>query len=226
MKRLAAILCFRLLTATSFVLHGPSSVGQRSRSFHQAPKTDRILLSKHSQLALQAHSSEDRNLEDSRINRSWPNALTTGLRVLAASIAISTSCWFATTPPALAATDPKEILSCLLQKCPRPLTQCIANPKCLANVVCLNTCGDNIDCQIKCGDYFENETVGDFNKCVVSDMSCVKQKPDDGSYPIPTQTVKKFDTSFFNGRLYITAGMLRRTAAIVQQQLTYFLRPE
>lgn len=119
---------------------------------------------------------------------------------------VLSSCWFANPTMAIAETDPKEILSCLLEKCPRPLTSCVLNPKCLANVICLNTCSDNIECQIKCGDLFENPVVGEFNKCVVSDMSCVKQKPDDGSYPLPKETVKKFDTSFFNGRLYITAG--------------------
>ena len=47
-----------------------------------------------------------------------------------------------------------------------------------------------------------------YSECVVSDMSCVKQQPDDGSYPVPTaaQVVPKFDTKFFNGKLYITAG--------------------
>jgi violaxanthin de-epoxidase len=39
-------------------------------------------------------------------------------------------------------------------------------------------------------------------------MSCVPQQKDDGSYPVPSQdvTVPKFNTNFFNGRLYITAG--------------------
>jgi len=50
--------------------------------------------------------------------------------------------------------------------------------------------------------------VGDFNKCAVSDMTCVPQRPDDGSYPIPPKEklVKTFDTKLFNGRWYITAG--------------------
>jgi len=39
-------------------------------------------------------------------------------------------------------------------------------------------------------------------------MSCVPQQPDDGRYPVPTpdQVVPKFDTKFFNGKLYISAG--------------------
>lgn len=112
---------------------------------------------------------------------------------------------------AFAADADTAILSCLLQKCKLPLAKCIANPKCLANVVCINTCTgrpDEIDCQIKCGDIFDNPVIGDFNKCAVSDMDCVKQKPDDGSYPVPAPSafVKKFDTSLFEGRWYITAG--------------------
>lgn len=109
------------------------------------------------------------------------------------------------------ATDSAAIVSCLFSKCQLPLAKCIANPKCLANVVCINTCNgrdDEIECQIKCGDLFENEVVGEFNKCVVSDMGCVPQKPDEGLYPVPTksQVVEKFDTKLWNGRWYITAG--------------------
>ena len=105
----------------------------------------------------------------------------------------------------------KQIVSCLLTKCPVPFAKCITNPKCMANVICINTCNsaaDETGCQIKCGDIFENDVVGEFNKCAVSDMSCVPQKQDDGSYPIPTaaQVVPKFDTKLWNGRWYITAG--------------------
>lgn len=115
--------------------------------------------------------------------------------------------------PALA-TDgegSKAIVGCLLQKCPGAFTKCITNPKCLANVICINTCNNAADetgCQIKCGDTFDNPVIGDFNKCAVSDMSCVPQKQDDNSYPIPTaeQVVDKFDTSLWNGKWYITAG--------------------
>lgn len=50
--------------------------------------------------------------------------------------------------------------------------------------------------------------MGEFNKCAVSDMTCVPQKADDGSYPVPSKenVVQSFDTSLFNGRWYITAG--------------------
>ena len=110
-----------------------------------------------------------------------------------------------------AATDTGAIVSCLFQKCSLPLGKCIANPKCLANVICINTCTgrpDEIECQIECGNLFENDVVGEFNKCVITDMNCVPQQQDDGSYPVPSDdvVVPKFDTSFFNGRLYITAG--------------------
>ena len=110
-----------------------------------------------------------------------------------------------------AASDPSAIVGCLFQKCSVQLGKCIASPLCLANVVCINTCNnrpDEIECQIKCGDIFDNPAIAEFNKCAVSDMSCVPQQKDDGSYPVPSQdvTVPKFNTNFFNGRLYITAG--------------------
>ena len=109
------------------------------------------------------------------------------------------------------AADGKAIGLCLLQKCRLPLAKCITNPKCLANVICINTCNgkeDETGCQIQCGDIFENDVVGEFNKCAVSDMDCVPTRPDDGSYPIPDESavVSKFDTGLWNGRWYITAG--------------------
>ena len=72
--------------------------------------------------------------------------------------------------PAWAATDPSQIVGCLFQKCSVQLGKCILNPKCLANVVCINTCTgrpDEIGCQIKCGDIFENEVVGEFNSTLL-----------------------------------------------------------
>ena len=113
--------------------------------------------------------------------------------------------------PAALAADSSAIVSCLFTKCQLPLAKCIANPKCLANVICINTCNgkdDETGCQIKCGDLFGNDVVGEFNKCAVSAMNCVPQKQDDGSYPIPPpeNIVQQFDTSLFNGRWYITAG--------------------
>jgi violaxanthin de-epoxidase len=124
------------------------------------------------------------------------------------------TCTMTQLPDSAAAADTaaSQTLTCLLQKCRLPLAKCIANPKCLLNVACINTCNgrsDEIECQIQCGDKFENSVVGEFNKCAVSDMDCVKQKPDDGSYPVPKpeMVVPAFDTNkFFKGRLYITAG--------------------
>lgn len=114
-------------------------------------------------------------------------------------------------PAVSTATDSTSIVSCLFQKCPVPLGKCILNPKCLLNVACINTCNgrpDEIECQIQCGNLFENDVVGEFNKCAVSDMACVPRKEDDGRYPVPTsdQVVKSFSTSLFNGRWYISAG--------------------
>mmetsp|Transcript_55483 Transcript_55483/g.66740 ORF Transcript_55483/g.66740 Transcript_55483/m.66740 type:complete len:438 (-) Transcript_55483:20-1333(-) len=114
------------------------------------------------------------------------------------------------TQPATAA-DGAAIAACLFKKCQIPLAKCIVNPNCLANVICINTCNgkpDESGCQIECGNIFENDVVGEFNKCAVSDMTCVPQKPDDGSYPVPTadKLVDKLDTKIFNGRWYISAG--------------------
>lgn len=57
-------------------------------------------------------------------------------------------------------------------------------------MVCLNTCNGKADeqaCQIKCGDLFENDVVGTFNSCAVSQKKCVPQKQDEGEYPLPAK---------------------------------------
>lgn len=129
-----------------------------------------------------------------------------------------------------AASDPSNIVSCLFQKCRVPLAKCIANPMCLANVVCINTCNgksDEIGCQIKCGDIFENSVVGEFNNCAVSQMSCVPQKQDEGLYPIPPaeNLVPQFNTKLFRGRWYITAGQ-NPLFDIFPCQVHFFTEPE
>lgn len=49
------------------------------------------------------------------------------------------------------AADTVKIGKCLLTSCQKELTQCILNPKCFANVICLNTCNnrpDESECQV------------------------------------------------------------------------------
>ena len=133
---------------------------------------------------------------------------TAAASMLALGLAFTT---LGSSPLPAMATDSGAIVGCLFQKCQLPLAKCIANPKCLANVVCINTCNgreDEIGCQIKCGDLFENEVVGEFNKCVVSDMGCVPKKADEGLYPEPAPEIlaQKFDTKLWNGKWYITSG--------------------
>jgi violaxanthin de-epoxidase len=137
-----------------------------------------------------------------------------GLKSVLFAAVLSVATWSVpdTIPNAMAATDPGAIVGCLLSKCPAPFAKCITNPGCLANVICINTCNNKEDetgCQIQCGDIFDNPVIAEFNKCAVSDMSCVPQKPDEGAYPEPTheQMAPNFKTKFFDGRLYITAGL-------------------
>ena len=130
--------------------------------------------------------------------------------------------------PALGA-DSAKVGACLLRECQAELAECVLNPKCLANVICLNTCNDRPDeseCQIKCGDNFENDVVGKFNACAVSAKKCVPQKQDDGSFPLPApeSMVKKFDTTMWNGRWYISAG-LNKAFDIFDCQVHFFTSP-
>mmetsp|Transcript_16331 Transcript_16331/g.23147 ORF Transcript_16331/g.23147 Transcript_16331/m.23147 type:complete len:477 (-) Transcript_16331:86-1516(-) len=134
------------------------------------------------------------------------------------------------TVPSAQAADGAAIGLCLLKKCRLPLAKCITNPNCLANVICINTCNGKEDeegCQVECGNTFENDVVGEFNKCAVSDMSCVPQKQDDGSYPVPANDVlvQKFDTKLWNGRWYITAGQ-NKLFDIFDCQVHFFTETE
>jgi hypothetical protein len=127
------------------------------------------------------------------------------------------------------AADTVKVGKCLLTSCQKELAQCILNPACLANVICLNTCNgrpDEAECEIKCGDTFENDVVGVFNKCAVSQKKCVPQKQDEGLWPIPplSAQVKKFDTSIWNGRWYISAG-LNKAFDIFDCQVHFFTSP-
>lgn len=131
--------------------------------------------------------------------------------------------------PAALAADTVAVGKCLLTSCQKELASCVLNPKCLANVVCLNTCNgrkDEAECQIKCGDIFENDVVATFNTCAVSQKQCVPQKQDENEYPIPVESgqVKKFDTSIWNGRWYISAG-LNKIFDIFDCQVHFFTSP-
>jgi violaxanthin de-epoxidase len=147
-----------------------------------------------------------------------------------AALAIAASLLGSSTPTfaADAATN-KAIGVCVLSNCKKELGACLLNPKCLANLICIQTCSGKPDetvCQIKCGDLFENEVVGKFNACAVSQKKCVPQKQDDGSYPVPPAEaqVKQFDTKIFTGQWYISAG-LNPIFDIFDCQVHFFVNP-
>ncbi|XVF30919.1 hypothetical protein REPUB_Repub16aG0100000 [Reevesia pubescens] len=92
------------------------------------------------------------------------------------------------------------------------LAKCIANPSCAANVACLQTCNDRPDeteCQLKCGDLFENSVVDEFNECAVSHKKCVPQKSDVWEFPVPNPAVlvENFNIADFSGKWFITSGL-------------------
>ncbi|KAK6911269.1 VDE lipocalin domain [Dillenia turbinata] len=114
--------------------------------------------------------------------------------------------------PSADAVDALKTCACLLKECRLELAKCIANPSCAANVACLQTCNnrpDETECQIKCGDLFENNVVDEFNECAVSRKKCVPQKSDVGEFPVPDPAVlvKSFDINDLNGKWFITSGL-------------------
>jgi len=93
-----------------------------------------------------------------------------------------------------------------------PLARCVTDPTCAANLLCIQTCTgkpDEGECQIKCGDEFSNDVVGEFTTCAVSQKQCVPQRQDDGSYPVPKSSAlaKKFSPEVLEGDWYISAGL-------------------
>eukprot|EP00250_Pteridium_aquilinum_P002117 c12321_g1_i1 orf=284-1687(-) len=114
--------------------------------------------------------------------------------------------------PSSEAVDALKTCACLLKECRVELARCIADPACAANVACLQTCNnrpDETECQIGCGDIFENSVVDQFNECAVSRKKCVPQKGDEGTYPIPQPSalVQNFSASDFSGKWYISSGL-------------------
>lgn len=110
------------------------------------------------------------------------------------------------------AVDALKTCACLLKECRVELAKCIVNPSCAANVACLQTCNnrpDETECQIKCGDFFENSIVDQFNECAVSRKKCVPRKSDVGEFPVPVPSVlvKKLNLADFNGKWYISSGL-------------------
>ncbi|KAF3452412.1 hypothetical protein FNV43_RR02845 [Rhamnella rubrinervis] len=114
--------------------------------------------------------------------------------------------------PSANAVDALKTCACLLKECRIELAECIGNPSCAANIACLQTCNnrpDETECQIKCGDLFENSVVDEFNECAVSRKKCVPMKSDLGEFPAPDPAVlvKNFDISNFDGKWFITRGL-------------------
>ncbi|XP_042499776.1 violaxanthin de-epoxidase, chloroplastic [Macadamia integrifolia] len=127
------------------------------------------------------------------------------------AVASVLTCIFLVVPSA-EAVDALKTCACLLKECRVELAKCVANPSCAANIACLQTCNnrpDETECQIKCGDLFENNVVDEFNECAVSRKKCVPQKSDVGDFPIPdpASLVKSFNIGDFSGKWYITSGL-------------------
>jgi len=111
-------------------------------------------------------------------------------------------------------TEMQETGACLLQNCGKELAACVTDEKCLEDLVCLQGCfgaPDEGDCQIRCGDLYASKAVATFNTCAVTEKSCVAQRKDEGTYPVPPFDVLAdgftIDTMVKEKRWYIVAGL-------------------
>jgi len=133
--------------------------------------------------------------------------------VLAAAAAALVSCVLLGTT-ARAAENMAAVAPCLLQKCEVPLAKCLLSPTCAADLTCILGCQGQKDvggCEVRCGDFFENKEVQEFNRCALKpeNKGCVPQRQDDGTYPVPPveAVTKEFDVTSFDGGWYISAGL-------------------
>lgn len=129
-----------------------------------------------------------------------------------AAVTIIILLWILLFNPPVYAADALRTCACLLKECRVEFVQCIGNPACAANIACLQSCNDRPDeteCQIKCGDLFENSVVDRFNDCAVSQKKCVPTKNDEGTFPVPEPSalVKSFNIADFSGKWYISSGL-------------------
>lgn len=135
---------------------------------------------------------------------------------------------FSLAAPSRALADARSmstVAPCLFRECRAELAKCVLNPNCAANLTCILGCTgdkDESSCQIKCGDLFENDVVGEFNACALSGKKCIPQRPATGpmpgvanwtaikgQYPVPgpEALTKEFDPSKMTGPWYISAGL-------------------
>ena len=136
-----------------------------------------------------------------------------------AAVAIAASAMTVAPGSALAVSaakqaEMKDTGACLLQNCGKELAKCVTDEKCLEDLVCLQGCfgqPDEGDCQIRCGDLYASQAVGTFNTCAVTEKSCVAQRKDDGTYPVPQFDALAdgftIDTMVKEKRWYIVAGL-------------------
>lgn len=172
----------------------------RSKNFRGSKSTDLRPISN----GLEVDSSEI--IANAVTSKGW-NALKLQFLKMTAAVA----CTFLVMSSA-EAVDALKTCTCLLKECRVELAKCISNPSCAANIACLQTCNnrpDETDCQIKCGDLFENKVVDEFNECAVSRKKCVPQKSDVGEFPVPDPSVlvKRFNLADFNGKWFISSGL-------------------
>ncbi|KAK4770096.1 hypothetical protein SAY87_030628 [Trapa incisa] len=140
-----------------------------------------------------------------------PNVLKEWRQSHTIKLAALVACSFLIIPSA-DAIDALKTCTCLLKECRLELAKCISNPACAANIACLQTCNnrpDETECQIKCGDLFENSAVDQFNECAVSRKKCVPRKADVGEFPVPDPSVlvQSFNINDFSGKWYISSGL-------------------
>ncbi|KAJ1414664.1 VDE lipocalin domain [Sesbania bispinosa] len=114
--------------------------------------------------------------------------------------------------PSADAVDALKTCACLLKECKIELARCLSNPSCAANVACLQTCNnrpDETECQIKCGDLFENSVVDEFNECAVSGRNVFLRNLmwENFRLQILMSLLRALTLQIFSGKWFITSGL-------------------
>lgn len=106
--------------------------------------------------------------------------------------------------------------ACVVEHCALQLAECEADRVCRTWSACTQGCGDDLTCQIRCGDLYKpTDATADkivaFSECVISEHQCVPQVKQQCPLPHSLPTLQPFDLQSMvsgenNGSWYITRG--------------------
>ncbi|CAM9804643.1 unnamed protein product [Phaeothamnion confervicola] len=100
--------------------------------------------------------------------------------------------------------------ACIASKCGGAVVAAARDQRALHELTCLSSCGiDDIACQMRCGDMYEQDVLRNFHVCAIAEHHCVPQRRDIGRHmlPDPAALPATFEPERFSGEWFITHGL-------------------